>query len=572
MSGRLDLTFSYQGGRDVGRLPVVVDVVGASLEPAVKPRLVQLAKGWRQDLEPGTYLVRVRFPSGEEIRQTCTVRDGDHIPISVDVGGLAGRESLERSVVPRPVEDGEITPWNKWAGTSFSAPQIAHAVWGRRWRGEASREWKQIDFDGITASRDDNAVRYRFASGQQSNVLQLGGRSIAWRFVTLPAAPVVDVTVSPRGENDLAVEVTTDSAEAEALLGYLRTGAVEGADVTAESLLRQKRRDPIAAAIGGYYLLRTASLDRLSAWGRNLSQWFPWLPDGAVINGWQHIHFGRKHRGDPDRHFGAARRQLILAAQRGVPIYTEGLRLLVDGLRLLREDADAEDAELDAALTFIEPFTIAADWLAATVTYSGADPAEPGLRLRYGIPEDRERLVSLRAGSVAHRRLRASEVPDNDSDATLEALYRELGPDLVRYLRRMLQHNGLAEDIAQEAFLILARKWAEVRNHPNPRAWLYTVARNLAIDTLRERSREYLRLEPLAQAAAKEGDPSDSYNIRLTVREAIGKLPARQREVVWLFYFERFKQNEIAAIMQVQRGTVGALLSQARNRLAELAA
>ena len=54
---------------------------------------------------------------------------------------------------------------------------------------------------------------------------QLGGPRIAWRFVLLPAAPVVDVTVSPRGENDLAVEVTTDSAEAEALLGYLRTRA-----------------------------------------------------------------------------------------------------------------------------------------------------------------------------------------------------------------------------------------------------------------------------------------------------------------------------------------------------------
>ena len=66
--------------------------------------------------------------------------------------------------------------------------------------------------------------------------------------------------MSPRGENDLAVEVTTGSAEAEALLGYLRTGAVEGADVTAESLLRRKRRDPIAAAIGGYYLLRTANI------------------------------------------------------------------------------------------------------------------------------------------------------------------------------------------------------------------------------------------------------------------------------------------------------------------------
>jgi hypothetical protein len=392
MSGRLDLSFSHQGGSEVDELPVVVDLVDASLETAVEPRLVQLASGWRQDLEPGTYLVRVRFPSGKEIRRTCTVRDGDRIPISVDVRGLAGRESLERSEALRPLVRDESAPG--LAGASFAS------AWVRRWRGEASREWQPIDFDETTLSRDDHAVRYRFSSDQQSNVLQLGGPRIAWRFISLPAAPVVDVTVSPLGENDLAVKVMTDSAEAEALLGYLRTGAVEGADVTAESLLQQKRRDPIAAAIGGYYLLRTASLDRLSAWGPNLSQWFPWLADGAVIDGWQHIHAGREHRGDPDRHFDVARRQLIRATRRGVPVYTEGLRLLVDGLRLLREDAEAEDAELHAALAFIEPFAMAADWSAATVTYGGADPAEPYRRHRYGIPRDRERLVLLQQGEA----------------------------------------------------------------------------------------------------------------------------------------------------------------------------
>jgi hypothetical protein len=368
MSGQLELTFSHQGGPDAGGLPVVVDVVDANLEVTVKPRLVQLGSGWRQDVEPGTYLVRVRFPSGEETRQTCTVRDGDHILISVDVRSLAGRKSLERSVARRPL-----------AGTNFAS------AWVRRWRGDASRRWQPIDFDATTVGRDDYAVRYRFAADRQPNVLQLGGPRTAWRFVSLPAAPVVDVTVSQRGENDLAVEVTTGSAEAEALLGYLRTGAVEGAEATAESLLQQKRRDPIAAVTGGYYLLRTANIDRLSEWGPNLSQWFPWLPDGAVINGWQHIHAGREHRGDPDRHFDAARRQLIQAVRRGVPVYTEGLRLLVDALQLLREDAEAEDVELDTALTFIEPFAMAADWSAATVTYSGADPAEPDPRRRYGI-------------------------------------------------------------------------------------------------------------------------------------------------------------------------------------------
>ena len=160
-----------------------------------------------------------------------------------------------------------------------------------------------------------------------------------------------------------------------------------------------------------------------------------------------------------------------------------------------------------------------------------------------------------------------------DDYTELDALYQELGPGLVRYLRRMLQHSySLAEDIAQDAFLIMARKWTEVRNHPNPRAWLYKVARNLMLDALEKRSREQLRGELPDEAGGEGGDPSDSYNTHLAVWEAIGKLPPRQREAVWLFYFERFKQNEIATIMHIQRDTVGALLFQARSRLAGLLA
>ena len=56
--------------------------------------------------------------------------------------------------------------------------------------------------------------------------------------------------------------------------------------------------------------------------------------------------------------------------------------------------------------------------------------------------------------------------------ARLDALYRELAPGLIRYLRRVLQHSsGLAEDIAQDAFLILVRRWPDVRSHPCPKAW-----------------------------------------------------------------------------------------------------
>jgi RNA polymerase sigma-70 factor, ECF subfamily len=156
------------------------------------------------------------------------------------------------------------------------------------------------------------------------------------------------------------------------------------------------------------------------------------------------------------------------------------------------------------------------------------------------------------------------ELPDGYAE--LDALYQELGPGLVRYLGRLLHSGSLAEDIAQHAFLILVRKWPDVRKHPCPKAWLYKVARNLAFDTFKERSREFLSEEP-GQAVPGWMDLWDSHNTRAAVREAVGKLPPRQREAVWLYYFCGFKQNEIAAIMQIQRDTVAALLSQARKGL-----
>jgi len=436
MAGTLVLNFTYHGGFEVSNLPVVVDVLDASLETAVTPRSVRLTEGWRELLSPGTYLARVRFPSGQEIKETCTIRDRDVTRVSIDVHQLSGHESLELPAALRSVTRDE--------DTSSAARAAFAAAWVRRWEDTGAAGWRPVDFDGYDLTPAAYTIRYRFNLGNRPSVLQLGSPRIAWRFVSLPPHSIVDVTISPRGEDDLAVEVTTRNIQAEALLGYLRSGAIEGADLTAEpllanaeSLLRGKLADPIAAAIGGYYLLNTARLERLSDWGPNLSRWFPWLADGAVINAWQHLHAGRaelsahppagreapsgrrrsrwlqliidawqklapRHRHpeglkDADQHFAEMRQQLLLAIGRGIPVYTEGLKLLVDGLRLLRHDSRRRHAELDDALAFIEPYANAADWSAATVTYGGTDPASPQAKALYGFPDDDQHLVRLGA-------------------------------------------------------------------------------------------------------------------------------------------------------------------------------
>ena len=174
----------------------------------------------------------------------------------------------------------------------------------------------------------------------------------------------------------LTVLVSSGNLQAELLLGYLADGSLEMArrigDALiddAERLLEEKVGDPSAAAVGGYYLLRARRLDLLHDWSRNLANLFQWLPDGAVIHAW---HLLRQEKPD----IGQARARLLEAERRGLPLYTQGLRLLFDGLDLLSRKFRG-DEELQGALGRVQRYAVAANWRAMTTTFYGGTPSEP---------------------------------------------------------------------------------------------------------------------------------------------------------------------------------------------------
>jgi RNA polymerase sigma-70 factor, ECF subfamily len=159
----------------------------------------------------------------------------------------------------------------------------------------------------------------------------------------------------------------------------------------------------------------------------------------------------------------------------------------------------------------------------------------------------------------------------DDSFDELDRLYQEWGPGLIGWLRGQLQSSRvLAEDIAQDAFLIMWRNWPRIRNHPDLKGYLYKTATRIMWKVTKERSHAFLRAESPDEAGSDWEDPSESYIQDMALREAIGKLPPRQRQAVSLHYVFGFKQDKVAEIMQIKRGAVGALLFQARRRLAEL--
>ena len=129
----------------------------------------------------------------------------------------------------------------------------------------------------------------------------------------------------------------------------------------AEQMLRNKIDDPIAAIVAGYFLLRTSAVDRLHEWTSNLANWFPYLPDGAIICGW---HMALTNRWD------LAEDWLTEAVHRGIPLYTQGLRLLQDGLRILV----ARGADVAEPFDSVRAIAARAKWTSGVTCLLSTDP------------------------------------------------------------------------------------------------------------------------------------------------------------------------------------------------------
>jgi hypothetical protein len=134
----------------------------------------------------------------------------------------------------------------------------------------------------------------------------------------------------------------------------------------AEQLLKDKQIDSSAAAIGGYYLLLSNCFERLHDWPKNLANWFPFLPDGAVIYATQLVNNKKPRKVKIQE----SRNYFLLACKRGIPIYTEGLRLLIDGLTQLAFYYKRKDLEVENALKWLEPYKRRVDWTRDISTFN----------------------------------------------------------------------------------------------------------------------------------------------------------------------------------------------------------
>jgi RNA polymerase sigma-70 factor (sigma-E family) len=146
-------------------------------------------------------------------------------------------------------------------------------------------------------------------------------------------------------------------------------------------------------------------------------------------------------------------------------------------------------------------------------------------------------------------------------DPDLELFARARFPALLRFGLLLAGNRHDAEDLVQTALMRTALRWRSVQE-PEPYVRQAMVRLHL---NWRTRFRARMAAEPVPDLAA----PAVDTDTRLVLWQALARLPARQRTVLVLRYYEDLSEAEIAAALGVSRGTVKSTAARALAKLRE---
>ncbi len=159
----------------------------------------------------------------------------------------------------------------------------------------------------------------------------------------------------------------------------------------------------------------------------------------------------------------------------------------------------------------------------------------------------------------------------NDEDALIE-LHAQYANLVFSVALRVLNDQMAAEEVTQDTFL---RLWDKSHTYDPQKGqfvvWLLTITRRLAIDTLRQRTRQ----EPRTDMLFIDENPqlwenllsTGSSELRRTLLFVLKDLPPDQSSVLNLAYFQGMSHSDIAAYLQLPLGTVKTRIRQGMQKL-----
>ena len=274
----------------------------------------------------------------------------------------------------------------------------------------------------------------------------------------------------------------------------------------------------------------------------------------------------------------------------GIMLAGEGLKPSSNGAKVVW-DTSGEVSVVDGPFTEAKEI-IAGYWiwqvssLDEAVEWAKRCPSTPGHALGAGDPavlrdgglrpgglagDPREGAGAGATGLKAAARLMA------DARRTVEVIWRIESPRLIASLTRLVRDVGLAEELAQDAFVTALEQWPVTGVPDKPGAWLMVTARHRAIDLIRREQNRDAKYAVLARGARRRGgrrtgsstSPSATTCSSLVFLTCHPVLPRESRIALTLRLFGGLTTEEIARAYLVPSPTIGQRISRAKRTLAE---
>ena len=156
-----------------------------------------------------------------------------------------------------------------------------------------------------------------------------------------------------------------------------------------------------------------------------------------------------------------------------------------------------------------------------------------------------------------------------------ERIFHDHHAAVYHFLRRLLPSTEDVEDCVQETFLRFWRSRASYKEKGLARAYLFKIARNLAVDqirrhqSLKEQAVPLEEMESSLEARADLDDAFEKRELATMVRKKVSELPISQRETFLMFRYHGMSYEEIADIQGVSVRTVDSRLYRAMKWLGQ---
>ena len=155
----------------------------------------------------------------------------------------------------------------------------------------------------------------------------------------------------------------------------------------------------------------------------------------------------------------------------------------------------------------------------------------------------------------------AARASGHHGDEDFEAFFDATWTRAVRMVSRIGLNRPDAEDVVLDSLAVAYDRWSRVQALPYRESWLLKVAANRALRHLKRASRRGGYSTDVGAA------PDEEIVTRMGVREAMARLPRRQRDVIALRYLADMPEDEVAEALGLNVGTVKQHASRGRAAL-----